>query len=207
MRIKEVILYSFSELSAKGQQKAIDKWRENGIDTQHYWDEANESVKKFNDIFGTDEGRNSCLDVRTSGIDDNILNLKGLRLQKYIWNNYKNSLYKGKYYSTPGYYVSNNKYHYRYRLSKCQIVNSCVLTGLCWDESLLEPIYNFLNSKKWHENKLQYEKTTFQDLLTDCVESLKLSLESSDEYAHSDEAIIETIEANNYEFTEDGELA
>lgn len=45
-----------------------------------------------------------------------------------------------------------------------------------------------------------------EEFLRDLCEDYSIMLQNDCEYLQSDEAIIETIEANEYEFTEDGEL-
>jgi len=43
-------------------------------------------------------------------------------------------------------------------------------------------------------------------LLNDCFDELKKSIENEINYRNTDEAIIEEIEANDYEFTENGNI-
>ena len=97
MRTIRTKVYSFNELSNEAQQTAIKKFRNNGVNTDFIYDDAYNSVKAFNEVFGTREGSCSWLDVYTYHIDDNILELKGFRLQKYLWNNYYNALFKPKF--------------------------------------------------------------------------------------------------------------
>lgn len=205
MRTIRTKVYKFDELSKAAQQKAIDTWRNDGVETQYYWDEAHESIKKFHEIFGTEEGRNSWLEVRTGHIEDAILELKGLRLHKYLINNFWEYIYKGKYYSLWSKKDISYKYYkngypvLKTRYSKVLFNNSCVLTGVCHDQDLLDPIYNFI--EKFME---QSTETTFEDLIKECFYSLEKSLNAEDEYRNSDEAIREDIEATEYEFTSDG---
>lgn len=120
----ETKAYTFDELSDDAKENAINEFRKDGIDMQYAYDDAYESVKEFHKIFPTREGGRNWLDVRTSHIDDNILELSGLRLQKYIWNNYKKELYSGKLFYKGGVSVKT-----RFRKSNCQITHSCELTG------------------------------------------------------------------------------
>lgn len=196
-------VYKFNELSPEAKEKAIEEVRRRGIDTGYLYDEACETVKSFHEIFGTKEGRKSWLDIKTSHLDDNLMNLKGLRLRTYIVNNYWGDIHKGKYYSTPGHYDENNKYHYKFRHSKCTFERSCPLTGICWDMSILAPIYDFID---W---KLRPDYNTYMDfetLMNDCLNSLEKDLENEVEYRNSDEAITEDIEAKDYEFTRNGKI-
>jgi hypothetical protein len=145
-------VYKFSELSKTAQQTAIDSYRNSGmIDTSYIWDDAHGTVKKFHEIFGTEEGHRSWLDVDFSGIDDNVLELKGIRLRTYIINNYWQYLFKGKYFSLWSKTEKSYK-HYpngypvlKYRHSKVLFDNNCTLTGVCYDMDLLQPMYEFLD--------------------------------------------------------------
>lgn len=184
-------VFKFDELSPVSQQKAIDNNRDAYSDASYIYDEAHDSVKAFHEIFGTQEGRKSWLDANTSMSNENILLLKGLRLAKYIWNNYKTSLYKGKYYST-----SNKSRH-----SKIILDNCCVLTGVSYDDILLQPVYEFL------EGKLRPDYNTYMDfeaLVNDCFESLRIALEKEEDYLSTDEYIREQLYENECEFTRDG---
>lgn len=211
MRTVRTKVYKFNELSEKAKDKAIEWYRNSGRaneDSSYSYDEAHESVQLFHDIFGTKEGSRSWLDVQTGHIYDNIINLKGLRLQKYIWNNFKTSLYKGKYYSLWSKTEKSYKHHkdgypvLKSRHSKVFLDNSCILTGICWDNSLLQPVYDFL--EKYQDKADYYSYMDFETLMNDCFASLTKDLESEDEYRNSDEAIIEAIQSNEYEFQKDG---
>jgi len=217
MKTIELKIYSFSELSEEAQQKAISNYRNNGIDCQYIYDEAYQTIKKANELFNIKEGRNSWLVFSLSHIDDNIMNLKGLRLRKYLINNFE--LYKGKFYAAigdnriinhpcikvhkydmnKGARVSSSNFYY----SRIQKENSCILTGVCYDDSFLGPMYDFIND---YRNFPSANYQTFEDIIQYCFDSLKKDLESEEEYRNSDEAIKEEIEANEYEFTEDGKI-
>lgn len=58
-------------------------------------------------------------------------------------------------------------------------------------------------SSELEDNLLYLEKEFFKDMSNEYANILQIQYE----YLYSDEAVIETIEANEYEFTEDGELA
>lgn len=198
MRTVRTKVYKFSELSDDAKQKAIEWYRRSSEGDEYYlYDEAHESVKEFHEIFGTKPGSRSWLDVRTSHLDDNLMNLKGLRLQKYIWNNFKDQLFSGKYYSRNG--VGSN--NYKSRRSNCQIDHSCELTGVCYDESLLQPIYEFL---EWKLRPSYNSYMDFETLVNDCFASLEKDLEAELQARNEDDYIIEQIECNEYEFTREG---
>lgn len=203
-------VYKFDELNENAKQKAIENYRNSSVDTSFIYDDAHETVKKFHEIFGTKEGRNSWLDVNTDSIDDNICELKGLRLQKYIWNNFKTSLYKGKYFSLWSKTEKSYK-HYKdgypvlkSRRSKVMLDNSCVLTGVCYDDSLLQPVYDFL--ERYQQKADYYSYMDFATLINDCFESLEKDVKSEEESQYDDDVITENIVNNEYEFTADGRI-
>jgi len=206
MKTIELKLYDFSELNQEAQNNAINVIREQ-ICTDFIYDDAYQTVKQFNSVFGTKEGRNSWLDINTSNIEDDILQLQGLRLQKYLWNNFNTELFKGKYYSLwskkdvsfkhykDGYPVLKSRH------SKVLKENSCVLTGMCYDEDILQPIYDFLQKRDFSNCTINYES-----LLNDCIDQLSKTVENELDYRNSDEGVIEEINNNDYDFTFNGKL-
>lgn len=210
MKTIEINLYKFSELSEEAKENAIENEIRKGIDTSFYWDEAHQSVKAFHDVFNTREGFNSWLDVRFGYIEDNVRELKGWRLRKYIINNFWSDIHKGKYYSVKANHLIRHKRVKSKTLSNGNAFNayysaitierSCPFTGVCYDMDLLDPIYNLID---WKED---YSELTFEELMENCLDSLRASLESEDDYRNSDEAISEDLEANDYDFTEDGDI-
>lgn len=96
----------------------------------------------------------------------------------------------------------NEKLDYKVKFapvySKCQREASCVLTGCCYDEDILEPIYNFL--KKPDAN------TDLEDLIKSCLYSWIKAMADEYEYQCSDKGIAEDCEANDYKFLENGKM-
>lgn len=218
MRTIEIKAYKFDELSDEAKEKAIEKWRETTINNGDYWflDEATETFKKFADLFNIDwseiDYENPYRNEYRITLSSEIKALSGWRLVSYLWNNYKTDLFKGEYHS-----IKADKRVYHPRVKCTELTNkgrlknwhcayysaifldhSCVLTGVCYDDDILKPIYEYLDKPN--------NRIDFEDLLNDCIYSLCHSVQSEIEYTNSDEAIIETIDANNYEFTEDGTM-
>jgi hypothetical protein len=206
-------IYTFEELTPEAQQNAINQYRGDGIDTSHNWDEARHSVNAFCDLFDCRTGRNSWLDVTANDCETRH-DLTGQRLRTYLLNNFSSAFYERKY---RGHSKNDHRSterpkdhrmvtkirkdhkgnYYRVFRSNFEVESCCPFTGVCYDEDLLQPLKEFIK---------QPDARTFDDLMTEAGESLRISLESEDEYRNSDEAVKETIEANAYEFTEDGEL-
>ncbi len=206
MKTVSIKLYSFDELSEKAKQYAINREREN-LSRDYIYDDAEKTVDRFNEIFNVKQGRNSWLEFSLSHLDDNILNLKGQRLRTYIINNFWNDLFKGKYFSLwSKTEVSYEHYKDGYpvlksRHSKVIFDNSCTLTGVCYDHSLLQPMYEFL---EWN---LRPDYNSYMDLETligDCFANLEKDIDSEIEHAESDENISETLRNNEYTFEENG---
>jgi len=209
MKTIELSVYSFDELSEESKEKVINEFRENNYKNDFIWiSEVNASFKKFAEIFDikwsvidyTEPYRNEYSLV----FDDDILALTGHRLAKYIWNNYRDRLYKGKYYSLLSRTELSYK-HYKkgfpvlkYRYSKIFKSNTCVLTGVSYDDDVLRPIYEFLDNPK--------DNIDFETLLNNCIYSLCHAVSSEIEYQNSDEGIINDIQENAYEFDENGNM-
>jgi len=201
MRTIRTKVYQFNELSNEAKEKAIQWYRNGNDDDSFYADEIIDSVKEVAELFDLKFGW-EYTDIRTGHIDDNILQLQGVRLYKYIVNNYYNTLFERKTYffcrmpdgSKKFNCVGQNVGKYT---SKCQwVIASCPLTGMCYDMDILQPVYNFL--------KKPDTSTTFEDLISGIESAIQKTFDSNEEWINSDEYITETIEANEYEFTKEG---
>lgn len=189
MRTETISIYQFSELSEEAKREALDKFE---AFTDHIWDDAHETVKKFCDEFYIKTGHNSWLDYSSNKFDDPINELTGVRLRTWLINNYGHLFTEGKPF---GYYLGGGKYKHR---SKVIFVNTCCpFTGVCYDEDILQPLRDFIKKP---------DNSNLDDLFYDCFETLRNSIESEIEYRNSDEAKQEDIEANGYEFYEDGTM-
>jgi len=205
MRTIRIKAYKFEKLSEDAKQAAIHNYRIKGHNDGNF-DEIKESVKAVCNVFNLKTGR-EWSDLNTDSIEDQILELKGLRLVKYIWNNYKRDIFKGKYYGKlvktekDGTAIIVSKEHpagmrHVKRYSKVFLDNSCVLTGVCYDMDILDPIYNFLEKPD--------ADTTFADLIQEMESAISKTFRDEEEWINSDEYISEMLEANDYEFTKDG---
>ena len=229
MKTRIINIYSFHELSEDAKQNAIQEWRElsyRSNEAQYIYDEAHNSIKEFLSIFPVYTSRNSWLEPSFMNTDDNIMELTGLRLRKWFINNAYQYITKGKYIKTiyresvPGNYT---KYPFRKKISEVKnpyminkgekysislyswitITTDYPLSGMCYDYDLLNPIYDFIEYK----DAKNMDYYTFEDVITECFSSLRRSLKAEEEYIYSDKGIIETIEANEYEFLENGGIA
>lgn len=213
MKTIVVNLYSFNELSEQAKKVAINNY-DTGYDIRQIYEEAHESYKAFCNIFGLKQ----YIDydkfwLNIGNLDDNILELKGIRLAKWLWNNHKHNLFSGKYYGCSSYHngrikhnrvhttiLSNGKFFNAYK-SAITLSNDSVLTGLFYDDILLKPIYDFLN----YDSKYFNENQTLDTLLLDCLGSLNITVQSEISSIYSEKHISEYYMENNIEFYENGE--
>ena len=76
---------------------------------------------------------------------------------------------------------------------------------------LLQPIFNAYmdeESEKYESSESEDEMQELEDdFFNSLLEDYSIILQNACDYLQSDESIIDTIEANDYEFTEDGEMA
>lgn len=209
MRTVRTKVYKFNELTEDAKQKAIQHRREH-FDNSYIYEDARATVNAFNEIFNTQTSNRSFLEVRTGHMEDDILNLSGLRARTYLYNNYFTELYQGKYYNVKANHplkhrrvksttYKNGNTHNAYR-SAITLENSCVLTGMCYDENMLEPLYKFMEK---YDHK-QDQHTTLEDLFTECFETLRITLEREEEYLNSDAHITEELEQYESEFLATG---
>lgn len=190
MKTIKINVYSFNELPADIQDKIILNWRN---DEQYFWaDENSDSLSAFAEMFrikinNYDYGYRNYINAAFD-LDSDLLELSGLQLSKFLWNNYKKRLFKPKYYYHNG----------KRRDSRILLHNDCVLTGYYMDNALLDPIYQFMN-KPYNIN--------FEDLLNNCLNEWLDYCRKDYEYWISRESIIEDINSNDYLFLENGEIS
>lgn len=207
MRTIRTKVYQFSELSESAKQKAIEQYRNNEHYNQHYFDEIIESVKAVCELFNLKTGR-EWSDIRTSHIDDSILELKGVRLYKYLVNNYYGQLFTPKYIKLINRRVNwkqfickvrkglNGEFTQLYSKNITNNYPNCALTGICYDDDILQPVYDFL--------KRPDLSMTFEDLMQGIESAINKTFRDTEEWLNSDEFITDEIEANEYEFKVDG---
>jgi hypothetical protein len=211
MKTIETQIFEFSELDSKVQQKILDRERENAY-TDHVWDEAYNTVKKFNDVFDVNEGSRSWLDYSLYHIEDNIrTELTGLRLRKYLINNFWSQIYKGKYYgkltdrNADGTQVEKSKEHpigkrHIKRYSKVTFEDCCALTGVYFDNEMLSPVYDIIDNYK----EEIHGRMNFDDIIGECFYNIKKAIESEVEELTSDEYLQERIEEEGTMYFENG---
>jgi len=125
MRTIETPIYNYSDLLLPENKNVLDNIVKNWDDDYFYiWDESHNSVKSFHNYFGfSSEGHRSWLDFNLN-CDDEVEELKGESLKKYLEENFNVST----------------------------IFSCCPFTGVCYDETLLTPFRDFLLKQNDFEN-------------------------------------------------------
>lgn len=191
MRTVTVNIYKIDELSRKAQRRAYEHWLEKA---EYPWNDDNvKTLRKFEEIFPIkiqefEYGGGHNYIHFTFTEDENIENLSGIRLLKYIYNNYFD-------------YISSKEIFYgksKIRKSKIIYVPDYSLTGYCMDEEILGPIYKFLKKP---------ENITFYVLLKRCLDAWLDACERDYESYFSFENFLDVASINKYEYLENGDEA
>jgi hypothetical protein len=204
MRTVSINVLKYEELSDRAKEKALQNYQSEG---DYPWSSENENtLKAFQKIFpimvkNWEYGYRNDVNFTFNG-DDDIEEMRGIRLATYIYNNYYRELFTGKYYSlwskkekSP---TNPSVGKLKKRYSKVIMENCCVLTGFCHDDDILEPVYKFL--------KKPCKNTNFKDLMEDCLEQWVSACGKDHDHYFSEEAFAETCESNEWEFHEDGTM-
>tara|TARA_R100000657_G_C4580523_1_gene42906 strand:+ start:41 stop:550 length:510 start_codon:yes stop_codon:yes gene_type:complete len=168
MKQVSINAYEFNELDDEAKYKVKEYFNDFEM---FYQSEAEESLNKFCIVFDIKWQEWDIFRnyVNYNFLNDDVKNLSYVRLYKYIQNNVNKKYYKD--------------------------CNS--LTGVYWDNELLNPIIEFM--------KKPYN-VTFQNLLNDCLKNWIVSVESEYNYMQSDDYMKEICIGNNYLFTKSGTL-
>jgi hypothetical protein len=180
----ETHVYSFAELSDSAKQTALAAVAE---DSQSCWVDHSsreylDSLRKWAEFFNVTIhdyclGDGCSVTVRLDRIDDCILDLKGIRLWKWINNDHTGFAPEE---------IRNAK------------DGSCPLTGVYPDCPLFDPLADFI--------KRPDNSTTWDELLRACVDSFVESAQSDYDWRGSDEHCLEEIQEHSLEFTVDGQI-
>lgn len=205
MKTIEIKILTFEELTPGAQQVAIEDYRERQ-DFWHVWNEAECTIKSFlEQVPMIKTSHRSWLEANLNNVDDNIRELKGLRLRNWLVNNFS-FLYKAKFIKSFDEHkthrmirnktAQNTGKKYCFAYSNINTTRECNLTGCYMDNEFLDPIYKFIAAPD--------KFTNFDDIIKDCFSSLEKAINNEIEAMQEDEYIKEEIQANGYEFTEDG---
>lgn len=200
MRQETINLYQFDELSERAQRRAWENGPDLSGDSGYEFRATLEAFEKAFDIkvyhYNVDDYTYS-FDFVTAGRATEAPEGDALRLARYMWNNYASEIMRGKYYST-GKWV-DGKYQFKSRHSKINMeMDNCPFTGVFCDMDILGPIIACLHYREFFES--------FDDLITACLNDFFKAWQAEIEYRGSLENFAETAAANEWEFTETGEM-
>lgn len=197
MKTIEIKLFEYEDLkkekNSKVLQNVINNWN-SSIDDEILRQDFYDSHNKMTEILGFN------YDNYDKYLEEEVLELTGIRLMKWLYNNVYLELRKGKYYSTKGYFDKDRKYHYKFRHSKCIFEISCPFTGCYIDHWFIDGLLKALDS---YDTCNHY---TLEQLLSETHSDALNCFDDSVEYYRSEEYILDLIEANEYNFNVHGEM-
>jgi hypothetical protein len=196
-------VYKLDELSEEAQEKAFKEFCESEREFINEISDNIGTLDEFEKVFpikikewqydeyGT-KNISFKFDYQTS--ETYLEDLSGIRLMKYIQNNYGHHLISKKTYYSEGNIMLEKK-----RVSRILYINDgCPLTGSIYDITILEPIFKFL--------KNPLPNMTFEKLMKACLNAwLDASIEEM-KYILSLENFKEVCASEDYEFLESGEM-
>lgn len=182
---KSYEVYKFAELPEEAKQKALENYCEINLEDEEWWrsdsliDDAKEYGIGINlDQMEFDLGRDNYLYF----FDDYVDKKNRTGNQKGIWIEDEKKFLEGMTVTTKDMdfelWIDSNTY-------AGGVGQNFVETGNNYDE---------------------VDETKIQNRLKDCIDTLFDRIKADYEYSTSEEAIIETLEANDYDFTLDGKI-
>ena len=198
MRTIERKIYHYDELSEQAQQVAIESMRDriSDIRIESDSDDYRNTLEMIERIFRVNiydwsvDKYNSYFRFNFVGIDDDTENEPRLLL-RYLNTNVLPCIDNQK-----RYYSKTARVSRRSRILSNKSYDYC-LTG-CWCDDAVDNALNNINqSVKKHFNAREF--------VNSILEGFFEQWRNDYEYSNSDECITEDIEANNYEFYENGE--
>lgn len=209
MRVIEKTVFTFDELSGEAKHLAYENWLSS--DSYPWHDENLNSLIEFCDLtpinyrsINFEYGYGSFISYnRAFDFDECIDDLRGLRLAKYLYNNYAHRFMKGKFYSTGGQWI-NGKYAYKFRHSRItKSWQDCPLTGYCADHALLDPFFKFTDRPLSDD----FKNWNIRDVFGACLDNWLECAQSDYEDYFSYDNFKEIAETTNWEYYENGETA
>lgn len=193
-------IYSFNELSDKAKETVLERFRTEELSSPWWQSENADTVKAIADKFNWEYNIYSydgiTYSIGYSLNDEDAANLSGKRAMAYIQNNFIDACKKPKTYWLNNSIYCDGRKNWK-RESKINFtIDDCPFTGYWLD---------FCFAEAWKIWKQTFcEKSTVRNFLYTVATRLGEEWTSDNEYLFSDEGIAEMIEANDYEFYEDG---
>ena len=202
MRKKTITIFEYSELTPTAQKKVLDKMRDWQVDDYDWYESELDYWKEKLDLIGFENAKIAFSGFSSQGdgasftADVNIEKLLSSII--YRATKYKNarifelvSLLHDK--NAINIHLAKNHWGTHYSHERTISLN-------------VDIDYPYESGSFWPKIVEQFENA-LDDFRIDLCHAIYKSLESEYDYLTSDESIIEMIEANDYEFTINGELA
>lgn len=194
-----VDIYTFDELSDDAKENALESFRCSGALLG--WQEENaDTVKQIAETFGWrwrwDSYDGVCYDVSYDLDDADVADLSGVRAWAYIENNYISRAEQPVTYWKDHVIYCDGRKNWTRKSKIWRTIDNCPFTGYCMDCCF---------SSAWREWKEKFTlNSTVEDFVEMVADHLSHDWTADNEYQMSDEYIIDLIQANGYEFTDDG---
>jgi hypothetical protein len=201
MRKVEITVFKFEELKEDVKQKVFSNWCSEA-DYPFASDNAH-TLKEFERIFPVkvkdykygDMYKEIDFSIDTEnynyyGIED----LEGIRLYKFIYNNYYDELFRAKSKAYKS-YTGAMKYY------KSKVYNEpydCPLSGYYIDYDILKPLYDYLEKPNFD--------LSLWDLMNECLQEWLKACDNDYDNYYSMDSFIESDECNNIEYYADGSI-
>jgi len=195
MRTEQISVYKFNELSDEAKETAIERFKE--LDYE-WWDAAYEDFKTIGTLMGIDidniyfshmycQGSGACFEGTYSYKKGSVKALKEYAPQDETLHGIVEGLYsvqRKAFYSLEAKVKQRGHYNH----------------ANCTDIDVTD------NRLDYYEAASQDNEEAISEFLRDFMNWMMKRLYAEYEYLTSEEAIIETINCNDYEFDEDGNL-
>ena len=198
MKQFKINLYSFDELTESAKRVVIDKERNSQynfayLSMESDADERIHTLNKFCDVFDLHfkidyDHQHRFIDWYFDyDSDEELADRDGKMIFRYL-NKYYFAIRSPKTYFKNR-YDENGKFDYKIRHSRIiWIEGNCPFTGVCYDEDILQPIFD------WYRNPNL--KLSIRELLQDCFDNFMRCWENEDDYRMSDEHLSDMISIN-----------
>ena len=200
--VTETNVYTFDELTDEAKENAIENFRNYTFEHGGLcWQTENANAVKviaekmgWKYDYSSWDGVDYCVEYSVD--DGDVAELSGARAMAYIENNYIDVAKKPKMYWLHNVLYGDGRKNWTRKSKVNFTIDDCPFTGYCMDCCF---------SEAWREWKSKFNKhSTVQDFADMVASHLSKDWTEDNRYQVSDEGILEVIEANDYEFLEDG---
>jgi hypothetical protein len=207
MKEVAVKVYAYSELSDTAKESAYRDWLNSPYRDYPWTKEGSDAINALGDLFGVKcrnweygGGCSPSFDLKWNDDMNDARDLCGNRALAFFANRLWHQTYDEKY-------PSKDKCGRIICRTLAQVWDNCPMTGMWLDCDALQPLADFMQGKGDHKGRTlrAFNSTTVESVVRDCFRSLLAELDRDCEYCSSQEYFAEEAEANDYQFTDDGD--